>query len=226
MFQSQRGNLASSLTEAGLPQRAAVLIANILGNSKQTLRSGPIEQDTTPRNMRQVTRTDKLTLPNLDFKEGDPEHQRRRIQDSEDKPESNVSNAIFVAPSPQVAANAQGIENGNFVDAVQRGNATAVNLRIHGANEGMVTVNAPDNSLLSRPYRATTNANALRFFITDNNREVVWQLMLSLDDANFVDVVTDLRLEGNNIVADKTRIYPLAFEVLDPDNVISVADCP
>lgn len=226
MFQNQRGNLAASLQEAGLPQRAAVLIANILGNSKQTLRVGPIEQDTTPRNLRQVTPRDKLTLPNLDFREQDPEYYRQRVENSEEQREPNIGNAVVINRAPQAVVNMQGVEDGKFIDSVQAGNVTKVNLRIRGANEGLLTVNAPDNSLLSRPFRATTNANALRFFITENNKELVWQLMLSLDDANFVDVVTDIRLDGDNIVAEKTRIYPLAFEVLGPENVIPVADCP
>ena len=55
-FGEQRRQLQAALVSAGLAPSAAAQIANILGNSAQAMRhAGPMEIDTTPAGLRQVT---------------------------------------------------------------------------------------------------------------------------------------------------------------------------
>jgi hypothetical protein len=226
MYQYQRGSLAAALKAAGLPERASVLIANILGNPNQTLKSGPIEQDTTPRNMRAVNRTDRMTLPSLDFKEGDPYYVPPRTPDSEEKPVPRQRATVTEPVAPQQTDAKFDLGDGAFTDTVSSGDNVVVNLRLSGPTDGMVVANVPGNTLVSRPFRASSNANGLRFFIEANTQEIVWRLAFSTDDAAFVDVVTDVRLEGNNIVLSKARLYPLKFEPLADAVAIPVVECP
>jgi hypothetical protein len=225
MYQSQHAALANALQSAGLPQQSAIEIARILSNPQQTYRSGPIVQDTTPRNMRQVTPDDALTLPNLEFRESDPYREKRELEESEERPEPEQEGTLQENQAPQQVAFAVGVDGGAFTEAVSKGDHAAINLRMRGFNNGIPVVNAPDNSLFAKTFRAESDASGLRFFVQQTNQELIWKLTFGKEAALFVDVVTDVTLDANGINVSKARIYPLAAEPL-PGSVIPVVACP
>lgn len=241
MFQPQFSQLQSALRAAGLGADAATAIARVLTNPQQTGRSGPVEVDTTPRNMRKVTPdARKYTLPNLDFKEGDPYHRPNRIATSEEQPEPEQPPAVQVALAHQQVNNiAFNVAPGGFANAVPRGKAVEVGMRIKGPDRSVATLDTVSSSLVGKRIRAEAAANTgLRFFIEDTGQELVWKLQAIPQEEEQVvvvdppacesriDVVTDVRLEEEGLVVEK-RTLTVCY-VLDPPttSTIPTDDCP
>lgn len=226
MFQNQHGSLVNAFRAAGLPDRASVLLARILSNNQSPYRTGPIEQDTTPRNMRQPDAEDAMTLPNLEFRGSDPYYSKLRGNESEEQevPEPQPNVQAVIAPQ-QTNAN-HGVVDGRFTQTVPLGDNVKVDLRIKGIHDGIPVVDLPGNMLVSKGVRAESNAQGLRFFVRSNDREIVWRLAFVQEEAEPIDVVTDVSLGANSIQISKRRIYPLRVgaEVAAVD--IPVVECP
>lgn len=225
MYQNQYGSLAQALQRAGLNPSAATEIARILSNPQQTLRTGPIEQDLTPRNMRQVRRDDRLTLPGFDQREDDPYFERQRTRASEERDAPKAQPNVTVAVAPQQDDTANKAKPGAFIDTSPDGDSTKIGLRLQGIEGGMVTAAFADNSLRSRRARAESDASGLRFFIEEQGQDVVWKLMFVPAQGGFLDVVTDVRLGPQGIEVSRARIYPLAWGPLE-GTAIPVVECP
>lgn len=226
MFQNQHGSLVNAFRAAGLPDRASVLLARILSNNQSPYRTGPIEQDTTPRNMRQPDQQDSLTLPNLEFREADPYYKSQRTPDSEQQRVPEQSSAVKAVIAPQQTDAKQNVADGRFTETVSNGDSVTVNLRISGVNGGIPVVNFPDNAFVAKGFRADCNANGLRFWIQDNGGEAVWKLAFVQGEADFIDVVTDVSLGPNSINVTKQRIYPLRVGAQVAADGIPVVACP
>lgn len=218
MFQQQFGSIASALKAAGLPHDSATAIARILANPQNTHRSSPITTDSTPRNMRLVTRDDrKYTLPNLDFRDGDPDYRASRVPTSEEQPEPEQPPTVHVDVAPQQAANvAFNVAPGGFANAVPRGNAVEVGMRVRGPDRSVATLDTNSSSIVGKRIRAeAAPLTGLRFFIEDTGQELVWKLLPEDRARNLadppacetsVDVVTDIRLEASGFVIEKQRL--------------------
>lgn len=224
MFQNQHGALAEALRRAGLGKDAANEIARILSNPQQTLRTGPIEQDLTPRNMRQVTREDRLTLPGFDQREDDPYYERKRGRESEERDTPQSASAVVVPVAPQQTEDVAGLQAGQFLDSIPAGDSAKLGLRLTGQERGVVTASFADNSLRARSIRAESDAGSLRFSIEEYGQEIVWKLMFMRRLGSYVDVVTDVQLGANGLTISKARVYPVAWEDL-PSDVIPVEEC-
>jgi hypothetical protein len=226
VFQNQHGSLVSALTAAGLSGAAATQIARILSNPKQSLRTGPIEQDTTPEHMRLVQREEKLSLPNLDFREADADYRTPRLRPSEEQRTPEQKPTVTSTEAPQAAFAAFGVTAGNYLSSSPSGDSSTVSLNLDGENGGLPVVDTATKSLFSKRIDAQSNANGMRFLIERNNRELVWKLMFEKENAAGVDVVTDVSLGEGGIVVKKRRIYPAGFDDEIVANVIGVQECP
>lgn len=224
MFQNQYGALAQALQRAGLSKESAAEISKILSNPQQTLRTGPIEQDLTPRNMRQVTRDDRLTLPGFDQRDDDPYYQQKRSRETEERDAPTVQQAVSVQAAPQQRDDAAGTKPGAFLDTTTDGDAAKIGLRLTGDEGGVVTANFPDNSLRARSIRAESDAGNLRFSIEEYGAEIVWKLMFVPQLGTAIDVVTDVRLGAGGLEVSKARIFPLRWQEIPP-SVIPVEEC-
>jgi hypothetical protein len=226
VFQNQHGSLVSALTAAGLSGAAATQIARILSNPKQELRTGPIEQDTTPEHMRLVQREEKRSLPNIDFRAADADYRAPRQLDSEERPEPEQKPTVTSPSAPQSALAAFGVAAGNYLSSIPSGDFTTVRLNLEGENGGLPVVDTATKSMFSKRIDAQSDANGMRFLIERNNRELVWKLMFEKENAVGVDVVTDVSLGEGGIVVKKRRIYPAGFDDEIVANVIGVEECP
>lgn len=218
MFQQQFGALASALKAAGLPHDSATAIARILANPQSTHRSSPIEIDSTPRNMRLVTRdARKHTLPGMDFREGDPDYRSPRIPSSEEQPEVEPPPNVQIAVAPQQVNNiAFNVAPGGFANAIPRGKAVEVGMRVKGPDRSVATLDTTSSSIVGKRIRAeAAPLTGLRFFIEDTGQELVWKLLPEDRARNLadppacetsVDVVTDIRLEATGFVIEKQRL--------------------
>lgn len=224
MFQNQHGALSQALQRAGLNPSAASEIARILSNPQQELRTGPIKQDLTPRNMRQVRRDDRLTLPGLDQRDDDPYYRRQVNPTSEERYTPTPTSAVTGTAAPQQTEDAAGTVAGQFIETSPDGEAAKISLRLNGEEGGIVTAQYSDGSLRSKAFRAESDAGSLRFSIEDYGSEIVWKLMFMERIGASVDVVTNVELDGNNIRVSKARVYPVAWEPLDP-TFIPVEEC-
>lgn len=239
MFQPQFSSLVAALKAAGLASDAATTIARVLANPQQVGRSGPVAVDTTPRNLRRVTPdARKHTLPSLDFREGDPDYRHPRLATSEEKPEPEQPPNLQIAVAPQQVNNvAFNVAPGGFANAVPRGKAVEVGMRIKGPDRSVTTIDATSSSLVGKRIRAEADARTgLRFFIEDTGQELVWKLQAIPQEQEIVsdppacestvNVVTDVRLESEGLVVEK-RTLTVCY-VLDPPttSVIPTDDCP
>jgi hypothetical protein len=210
----QRANIRNALVGAGIDADSASIIANVLANGVQTLRhEGVIEHDTTPRNMRFVGPDDrKYTLPNLDFKESDPDHRRQRTNPSEDSPPPVPPSTVVTSVAPQQTDAKFRVAHGSMVDATGRGDAVEVNLRKRIAKQkaaGMplTLMDQSGDSLVGKGMRAQTDDNEgrVRFDIQETEQEVLWNLQFQ--NLKTRDVVTNVEfLPGKGIQVTYAKV--------------------
>lgn len=242
MFQQQFGALASALKAAGLPHDSATAIARILANPQSTHRSSPLEIDSTPRNMRLVTRdARKHTLPGMDFREGDPDYRSPRIPSSEEQPEVEPPPNVQIAVAPQQVNNiAFNVAPGGFANAIPRGKAVEVGMRVKGPDRSVATLDTTSSSIVGKRIRAeAAPLTGLRFFIEDTGQELVWKLLPEDRERNLgedivdpppcktsVQVVTDVRLESAGLVVEKKML--VVCDAIDPPTTATIQtdECP
>lgn len=232
-FSEQRRQLQAALVSAGMDPSAAAQIANILGNSAQSMRhAGPLEIDSTPADLRMVTpQARKLRFPNLDFRDGDPDYRQPRVASSEERtekePEPNVTPVI--APQ-QTNANFR-VAPGSLTDVAGNGQNARVDVRnvvnarpVQGLPLTMLDSQA--NQLVGKAPRAQVGQNdgSARLDIQENNREVVWNLQM-LNRAEY-DVVTKIEYvdgKGLQVTYERIKAWDQQKERVD---TIPVVDQP
>lgn len=232
-FSEQRRQLQAALVSAGMAPSAAAQIANILGNSAQSMRhAGPLEIDSTPADLRMVTpQARKLRFPNLDFRDGDPDYRQPRVASSEERtgkePEPNV---IPVIAPQQTNANFR-VAPGSLTDVAGNGQNARVDVRnvvnarpVQGLPLTMLDSQA--NQLVGKAPRAQVGQNdgTARLDIQENNREVVWNLQM-LNRADY-DVVTKIEYvdgKGLEVTYERIKAWDQQKERVD---TIPVVDQP
>jgi hypothetical protein len=226
-FANQAGQLRASLVSAGLPAAAATIIANILGNSVQTMRqSGEIIQDSTPQGLRQVTPDDRThRLTNIDFRESDPDYRKLRTSASEQRLPPVQQNTVVGSLSPQQTDSAFRVKGGSFINVQPAGDTASVGLRIVGPGD-CVFRDLANDTLVARSLRAESDASdrsRLRFFIEPRSDEVVFRL--STVNTASIPVVTDVSLTAEGIVVQRKTVQAWVAGDLPP-TVIPVGPCP
>jgi hypothetical protein len=193
--------------------------------------------------MRLVDRQAKKTLPSLDFREGDPDHRAPRIPQSEEKPEPEQPGTVQIAYAPQQVNNINfNVAPGGFANAVPRGNAVEVGMRIKGPDRSITTIDATSSSLVGKRIRAETDAAGLRFFIEDTGQELIWKLQsvgTPAEDPDgppppppespcdaLIEVVTDVRLEASGLVVEKRTLSVCDVNDTGATTTIPTDDCP
>lgn len=241
MFQPHFSSLVSALKAAGIGTESATIIARVLTNPQQGGRSGPVTLDTTPRNMRRVTPDARThTLPGLDFMEGDPDYRSPRIPTSEEQPEPEQPPNVQLAVAPQQVNNVTfNVAPGGFANAVPRGRAVEVGMRVKGRDGSVATIDNPSSSLVGKRVRAEADPlTGLRFFVEDTGQELVWKLQAVPQEEVAVDpppeppacettveVVTDVRLEASGLVVEKKRL--VVCDAIEPPTTTTIPadDC-
>jgi hypothetical protein len=166
--------------------RQAAELANVLGGSRQKLKTGGrLEQDTTPSDLREVTpEARQHHLTNLDFRKGDPDYRPKKIDDSEQRREARPDPAVKKAQAPQETDASYNLVDGAYTNVVADGNAVAVGLSVQGSGRAMM-LDPPSNSIIGKTIRCEagggdTNQSLVRFFIDETGQEVIWKLQLNL----------------------------------------------
>lgn len=213
-FSAQRKQLQQALVSAGLSPDDATAIANILGNGIQSLRhSGQVTVDNTPQDLRYVTPEErKLRFQNLDSRENDPDYRKRRAEDSEQRPDIEPEPNVVVGLPPQQANAKFRVAAGAFTDVAGNGQAAQVNVRHSVAGRPakglpMAMLDAAANEIVAKAPRATVGPNdgTAKLEITENQREVVWNLQM-LNRADY-DVVTGIEyVPGRGLEVTYERI--------------------
>ena len=208
-FNLQGGQIRGALVAAGLPAAAATQISNILSNCAQTLKhAGPIEHDKTPSSMRLVTpESRKYELPNLDFRQSDPDYRAPSTQPSEERRLPQQAPAIESSQSPQQTESTFRVTGGPFVAAAGTGDAVQVGLRVQGFGR-VATLDPPSNTIIGKTLRAAGDAgdnSRLRFFIEETGQEIVWNLQLQ--NVGSYEVVTGVQyVDGVGLVVTYSKI--------------------
>lgn len=230
-FANQAGQLADQLTAAGLPAAAATLIANILGNSVQTLKhSGEIVHDTTPQGLRQVTpesRTQRLT--NIDFLEGDPDYRRQAVKNDESRQSPSPYDAVVRSQSPQESQSSLSkTSSGVFTDVSPSGQSAAINLRVKGGGTFPVLDHAT-NTVLAKTLRVESDG-FVRLQLEDRTEEVVIKAGFgpggtNRGDAQAINIVSDIEISPDLIVFKRKKIFAWVVGE-DQDAIIRLVECP
>lgn len=222
MFQPQFASLVAALKGAGLGADAATTIARVLTNPQHVGRSGPSEVDTTPRNMRRVTPdARKHTLPGLDFRDGDPDYRHPRLPTSEEQQEPEPPPNIQIDVAPQQVNNiAFNVAPGGFANAVPRGRAVEVGMRVKGPDRSVATLDTTSSSIVGKRIRAEADPQTgLRFFIEDTGQELIWKIQPTQQQQAQADpppdpptcekrvqVVTNVRLDDGGLTIEKITL--------------------
>jgi hypothetical protein len=227
-YADQGGQLRGSLIEAGLPANAATIIANIFANNVQTMRQGgEVIHDQTPQGMRQVTSGDRThRLTNLDFRDGDPDYRRQRVQDSERAERPIPQSTVNTTLPPQQTQSTYRISSGEYTNVESAGDTAKVNLRVNGSGDCMFR-DPSANMLVAKKLRAECGGDdqaRLRFFVEQRPDELVWKL--STNNMKKTQVVTDVSYqEGVGIVVTKATVWAWLYAE-DGSTTIPVSDCP
>jgi hypothetical protein len=213
-FSEQRQQLRNALLAAGLSPDAATQIANILGNSSQSLRhAGPVEIDTTPADLRFVEPEQrKQRFPNLDFRDADPDHRPQRTATSENREAPKPAPNIAPVLAPQQSPSPHGVAPGALTDVAGNGEAARVDVRhFVAANPAdglpMAMLDAQANRLVGKSPRAQVGPDdgSARLEIQETGREVVWNLQM-LNRSEY-DVVTKIEyVSGRGLEVTYERI--------------------
>lgn len=183
-FQLQYRALASELRKAGLDGDAAVRIAQILGNSAQPTRTGPVQVDTTAPGLRRVTadkRRHQFTA--LDFREGDQDFRRSRVRSGEDRPRPSPASSVQSSRSPQESTTPFNVKAGSYTEARSSSDGVEVGLRVSGTGP-LLTQDAASGMLVGKSIRAEADVGAngfLRFFVEEQAGEYVLKLQIDRD---------------------------------------------
>jgi hypothetical protein len=217
MFSEQREQLRQALAAAGLPPDAATRIANILGNSAQSMRhAGDVTFDNTPADLRMVgPQQRKLRFPHLDFREGDPDHRPKRTAPSENKKEKEPEpNVVQVYAPQQYDANFR-VANGVLTEVTGDGQSAAVNVRnvVAARPPGglpLAMLDSQANQFVGKAPRAQVAANdgTARLDIQETGQEMLWNLQM-LNRADY-DVVTKIEFipgKGLEITYDRIKAW-------------------
>ncbi len=227
-YANQGGQLRGSLIEAGLPAAAATIISNIFANSVQTMRQGgEVVHDQTPQGMRQIASSDRThRLTNLDFRDGDPDYRRQRVQDSERAvrpvPQSTVSTTL----PPQQTQSTYRISSGAYTTVESAGDTAKVNLRVNGSGDCMFR-DSSANVLVAKKLRAECGGDdlsRLQFFIEPRADEMVFKLATT--NVGNVQVVTDVTYEEGVGIVVKYATIGAWLTSTGPQKTIPVSDCP
>lgn len=219
MFQPQFASLVAALKGAGIGADAATTIARVLTNPQHVGRSGPSEVDTTPRNLRRVTPDARRhTLPGLDFRDGDPDYRHPRLPTSEEQTEPEPPPNIQIDVAPQQVNNiAFNVAPGGFANAIPRGKAVEVGMRVKGPDRSVATLDTTSSSIVGKRIRAEADPQTgLRFFIEDTGQELIWKIQPTQQQPQDpsapppdpptwekrVRVVTNVRLEPEGLLVD------------------------
>jgi hypothetical protein len=227
-YANQGGQLRGSLIEAGLPANAATIIANIFANSVQTMRQGgEVIHDQTPRGMRQVTSSDRShRLTNLDFRDGDPDYRRQRVQDSERAERPIPQSTVNTTLPPQQTQSTYRISSGEYTNVESAGDTAKVNLRVNGSGD-CIFRDQSANMLVAKKLRAECGGDdqsRLQFFIEARPDEMVFKL--STSNMKKMQVVTGVSYqEGVGIVVTKSTVWAWLYTD-DGSTTIPVSDCP
>lgn len=228
-FANQAGQLADHLTAAGLPAAAATIIANILGNSVQTLRhSGEMIHDTTPQGLRQVSPESRQhVLTNIDFREGDPDYRRQATQDSEQRPLPQPNSTVVRSQSPQESQSSLSrTTSGVFTEVAPAGDSSAINLRIKGGGTFPVLDHAT-NTILAKRLRAESDG-IVRLQIEEGPEEVAIKAGFGQGGRGgglkSIPVVTEITADESGIYFKVKRIAAWVEDDLE-DYFIRLGDC-
>lgn len=227
-YANQGGQLRGSLIEAGLPAAAATIIANIFGNSVQTMRQGgEVIHDQTPHGMRQVTPSDRThRLTNLDFRDGDADYRRQRVQDSERAERPVQQSTVIGTLPPQQTQSAHRISSGEYTNVEAAGDTAKVNLRVNGSGDCLFR-HPSANMLVAKTLRAECGGDdrsRMQFFIEPRADEMVFKL--STTNVQSVQVVTDVTYEEGVGIVVKYATVGAWLVSTDPQKTIPVSDCP
>lgn len=196
-YQLQFRSLAEEFRKAGLSGDAAVRIAQILSNSAQPMRSGPVEVDTTPSGMRKVDGSRrKHQLTSLDFRDGDPYHRKKKLQRTEDRPRPTQASAIQSAHPPQSSDKPFNVSPGSFAETRSMADGVELGLRVAGTGP-FLTQDQASGTLIGKSLRAEADAGEngfLRFFVEEQAGEYVFRLQI-----------------------DRSKLRELVFELLGLD---------
>lgn len=217
MFDASR--IAGILRTCGIPMRQAAELAGVLGGRKQKLKTGGgLEQDTTPRDLREVTPDARRHhLTNLDFRKGDPDYRPSKIDESERRRQAQPDPAVKTTPAPQETDSSYNLVDGAFTGVVAADGAVAVNLAVQGSGRAMM-LDPPSNSIVGKTLRCEAgggggNQNLVRFFIDETGQEVVWKLMLAIDR---IPIVTDIRYRRGRGIEYTRRTAAVFLDPADP----------
>lgn len=203
MFGTSR--IAAVLRAAGFPLRQAAELADVLGRKSQGLQTGGgLQQDTTPRDIRQVTPDARRHhLTNLDFRRGDPDYRHPKVDDSERRRSPEPDPAVKSEQAPQETDATYSVVDGAYTNVVGSGGAVAVNLSVTGSGRAMI-LDPAANHIVGKTLRCEAagggnNQSLVRFFIDETDQEVVWKLQLAIDR---FPIVKKVRYDkGRGIVA-------------------------
>lgn len=219
-FNLQAGQIRGALLAAGLPAHQATAIANILGNSAQTLRhTGEVVYDRTPANLRQVSPDDrKHSLQGLDFRPGDPDFRPPRVLGSEQQSRPQQESTVLEPLAPQQTTGAFRLNGGAFTEVSGTGDSAKINLRVQGAGGGALFADPQSNTLVSKAVRAETNGDGyIQFYVEDNGDSAVWKLVFDSNTFQPRWVVTDVQyIPGTGLVITKQLLS--AWFVGQPQN--------
>jgi hypothetical protein len=217
MFNASR--LAALMRSCGIPVRQATELANILGGTRQKLKTGGgLEQDTTPSDLREVTPDARRHhLTNVDFRKGDPDFRPSKIDESERRPQAQPDPAIKKSPAPQETDANYNLVDGSYTSVQPADGAVAVNLSVHGSGRAMM-LDPPSNSIVGKTLRCEaggggSNQTLVRFFIDETGQEVVWKLMLAIER---MQIVTDMRYRKGRGIEYTTRTAAVFIDPADP----------
>lgn len=227
-YAEQGGQLRGSLIEAGLPAAAATIIANIFANGVQTMRQGgEVIHDQTPPGLRQVTPSDRThRLTNLDFRDGDADYRRQRVQDSERADRPAPQSTVVGTLPPQQTASSYRLSSGDYTTVEPSGDTAKVNLRVNGSGDCLFR-DPSANMLVAKKLRAEcggADQSRMQFFIEPRPDELVFKLATT--NVESVQVVTDVSYsDGVGIVVTYKTIGAWVVSS-DTSKTIPVSDCP
>lgn len=220
--------MRGSLIEAGLPSAAATILANIFANSVQTMRQGgEVIHDQTPQGMRQITPSDRAhRLTNIDFRDGDADYRRQRVQDSERAVRPVPQSTVNTTLPPQQTQSAYRISSGDYTTVESAGDTAKVNLRVNGSGDCLFRDQSA-NMLVAKKLRAECGGgdqSRLQFFVEPRADEMVFKL--STVNVQSVRVVTDVTYEEGVGIVVKYATVGAWLVSSGPQQTIPVSDCP
>jgi len=242
-FSEQRQQLRNALVTAGLSPDAASQIASILGNSAQEMRhDAAVRVDTTPADLRMVDgKKRKLRFPNLDFRDGDPDHRNKRTEPSEEKKEKKPEPNVLQIIAPQQTPSLFHLAPGVLTDVAGQGDSAQVNVRAvvaarPPAGMPIAMMDSQANQLVGKALRAQVGQNdgTARLDVQETGQEVLLNLqMLNRSDYDVVTKVEYVEGKGLEVTYDRIKAWNQGGERTDTipvteqpviENIVNDAD--